>query len=253
MEVLGIDIGGTGIKGAVVELATGQLASERFRVDTPQPATPQAIIGSIQQIIDYFHWQGKVGIGYPGVIRSGIIKTAANVHHSWIGINAAELLRLVTKLPSHWINDADAAATAEIQYGTLAQNKDLVLFLTIGTGIGTAIFSKGILLPNTELGHLIIKGKEAEHYCSDRTRKQEELSWSRWGKRLNRYLEYIDSLFWPNLIIIGGGASKKIEKFRDKITINTPVLAASQLNEAGIIGAAYYANQSADPTISNKQ
>ncbi|MEN9444814.1 MAG: hypothetical protein RIS47_1704 [Bacteroidota bacterium] len=242
MEVLGIDIGGSGIKGAIVNVETGELVGERFRVETPQPASPEAVFEAILQLTTHFKWTGKVGLGFPGVVRSGVIKTAANLDKAWVGVNAAEAFKALSGLDSYWVNDADAAGVAEVKFGSLAQDKNVVIFLTIGTGIGSAIFTQGHLLPNTEFGHLKLKNEtEAEHYASDAARKREDMSWEKWGKRINKYLETMDALFWPDLFIIGGGISKKFDKYADKFTLNAPVLPASLLNEAGAIGAAYFA------------
>ena len=252
MEVLGIDIGGSGVKGAIVDTNSGKFVGERFRVETPQPATPEAVLNSIGQIIKHFNWKGKVGVGFPGVIRSGVIKTAANLDDGWIGIDAPTFFKLVTGLDSHWVNDADAAGVAEVHFGEAAKGHNVVLFLTVGTGIGSALFTQGKLLPNSEFGHVILRGEEAEHYASDATRKSEDLSWEKWGKRFNRYLKYMDSLFWPDIIIVGGGISKKFDKFQDRIKIETPVVPAGLLNEAGIIGAACLAHEQIADAVAPK-
>ena len=242
MLILGVDIGGSGIKGAIVDTVTGELVTERYRVETPQPATPDAIAVSLAQIISHFNWSGLVGCGFPAAILHGVPRTASNISPSFIGTNIDKLFSRATKCPCYCLNDADAAGMAEIHFGAGADQFGVVLLITIGTGLGTVIFSDGKLLPNTELGHLLMKnGKTAEHYASDSTRKNEGLGWKRWGKRFNKYLNVMEKLFWPDLIILGGGASNSFVKFKSQITIETPVKPAAFLNQAGIVGAALYA------------
>ncbi len=238
MTVLGIDIGGTGIKGAPVDVEKGELLSERFRVLTPQPATVDDVAECVAQIVKHFSWKGRIGCGFPSAIKHGMIMTAANIDDSWIGVNAKTVFELHTGCKAHIINDADAAGWAEIHFGAGRGVQGVVICVTVGTGIGTAIFSNGVLLPNTELGHLMVRGKEAEHRASDRVRREKELSWKKWAKRFNEYLTYLEKLFWPDMIIIGGGLSKDFVKFASHLTIQAPVVAAEMLNEAGIIGAA---------------
>ncbi len=246
MEILGIDIGGSGIKGALVDVETGTLKTDRFRVETPRPANQEAFVWAIQQIKSHFEYQGPIGIGFPGVVQNGIIRTAANVDKSWIDVDAASMFKKKLGSDCFILNDADAAGVAEVKFGTTVSDQSVVIFLTVGTGIGSAVFTDKQLLPNTEFGHVLIKDDlEAEHYASDAVRKREDLNWGRWGKRFNRYLKYMDSLFWPDLFVIGGGVSKKMDKFEEKLTITkkVPVVPASLLNEAGIIGAAYFAHE----------
>jgi polyphosphate glucokinase len=238
-EILGIDVGGSGIKGAVVDIETGKLTVERHRIATPQPATPEKIAKTIKEIAKHFDYKGKIGVGYPAVIKNGVIKTAANIDKSNIEINADKLFSKITGNEVYVINDADAAGIAENSFGHGKDIDGTVLFLTVGTGIGSALFINGKLVPNTEFGHLFMhNGLIAEKYTSDAARKTEDLKWSKWGMRFNKYLQHLELLLSPKLFIIGGGVSKKMEKFKNKITIDTPVKPAMLLNEAGIIGAA---------------
>jgi len=238
MAVLGIDIGGTGIKGAPVDTEKGTLLGERFRVETPQPATVADVARCVGEVARHFDWQGEIGCGFPSVVKNGTIYTAANVDHGWIGVDAKTLIERETKCPTHVINDADAAGLAEIHFGAGRDKKGVVFMVTIGTGIGTALFVNGVLLPNTELGHIDIRGKEAEHRASNRVRLEKDLSWKAWAPRFDEYLLYIERLFWPDLIIVGGGGSKSFNKFAPYLNVKTPIVPAQMLNEAGIIGAA---------------
>jgi polyphosphate glucokinase len=242
MEVLGIDIGGSGIKGTIVNINTGEFVTERKRIETPQPATPEVIAETIKKIVDHFNWTGKIGCGFPAVIQNGLIKTASNIDKSCIGVNANKLFSKTTGRKVSVFNDADVAGYAELKFGKVKDFKGLAIFLTIGTGIGSALFYRGKLIPNTEFGHVFMRNKLiAEHYTSDAIRKKEDLSWKAWGKRFNEYLEYIEKLINPELIILGGGTSKKFEKFSDQINIKTPIEPAQLLNQAGIVGAALLA------------
>ncbi|MFU8789883.1 MAG: polyphosphate--glucose phosphotransferase [Methylobacter sp.] len=242
MQILGIDIGGTGIKGAIVDTLTGELLTERHRIETPQPATPEAVAAVIAQLVLHFHWNGLVGCGFPAAIQHGVARTAANVSKAFIGTDIDKLFSEATNCPCYSVNDADAAGMAEMYFGEGKGHTGVVLLVTIGTGLGTALFSDRKLLPNTELGHLYLdNGMEAEHYASDAVRKIEELGWKAWGKRFNAYLTLMEQLFWPDLIILGGGASKKMDKFKAQLTLEAPVKSAAFLNQAGIVGAALYA------------
>jgi polyphosphate glucokinase len=242
-EYLGIDVGGSGIKGAIVDITTGQLITERHRIETPQPATPENIAETIKKIADHFSYQGKIGCGFPAVIKSGVIKTASNIDKSNIDVNANELFSKITGRDVTVVNDADAAGIAEITFGEGKGVDGVVLIITIGTGIGSALFTDGKLVPNTEFGHIYLSnGKIAEKFTSDAARKRHDLKWRVWGRRFNNYLKYMDFLLNPKLIILGGGASKKMEKFESTITVKTPVKPAKLLNEAGIIGAAVNAS-----------
>jgi len=242
MHVLGVDIGGSGIKCAIVDTITGKLVTERHRIDTPQPATPEAIAAVLAQLVTHFDWNGPIGCGFPAAIQHGIARTASNISQAFIGTNIDKLFSEATKCPCYNLNDADSAGIAEMHFGEGAEQSGVVLLITIGTGLGTAFFTDGKLLPNTELGHLYFRnGNKAEHYASDAVRKTQDLSWKRWGERFNSYLIMMEELFWPDLIILGGGASKKFDKFKDQITVEAPVKAAAFLNQAGIVGAALYA------------
>ncbi len=238
MAILGIDVGGTGIKGAPVDTDDGRLLEERFRVVTPQPATVEDVVECIGQVAEHFNWKSEIGCGFPSVVKKGTIYTAANIDKSWIGVNAKEQIEHKTQCRTHMINDADAAGLAEMHFGAGKDNKGVVFMITIGTGLGTALFVNGELVPNTELGHLSIRGKDAEDRASNRIRLEKELSWKRWSKRFNEYLLEIERLFWPDLIILGGGLSKSTAKFMPHLTVQAPVVPAEMLNEAGIIGAA---------------
>ncbi len=239
MEILGIDIGGSGIKGALVNTETGEMLTERHRIETPQPATPQAIGETIKKIAEHFKYSGKIGCGFPAVMQQGVIKTASNIDKSCIDVNANELFSQICGCDVEVYNDADVAGYAELKFGKSKDFKGMAVFLTIGTGIGSALFYNGVMMPNTELGHIYMKnGKKGELYTSDAVRKQKELNWKEWGDRFNKYLQYIEFLFNPELFIIGGGASKKFDKFSSQLNLKTPVEPAQLLNQAGIIGAA---------------
>lgn len=242
MQILGIDIGGSGIKGAIVDTVTGELASERHRIETPQPATPEAVAAVLSRIVAHFDWNGPVGCGFPAAIQHGVVRTASNISPDFIGVDVGSLFSTAAGNPCHVLNDADAAGLTEMHFGAGAGETGVVLLVTIGTGLGTVFFTDGKLLPNTELGHLYMKnGRKGEHYASDAVRKAEDLSWRRWGKRFDKYLTLMEALFWPDLIILGGGGSKKFDKFGHYLTLSTPVKPAVFLNQAGIIGAALYA------------
>ena len=244
MQILGIDIGGTGIKAAVVDTATGELITERTRVATPRPATPDAIGQTLKEVVEQHQWSGPVGIGFPAAIQHGIARTAANVDKSFIGLPIAECFSQHTGCPVYMANDADVAGLAEMRFGAGKDNPGVVLIVTIGTGLGTALFSDGHLLPNTELGHVYLSnGLEAERYASEAVRVVKELKWKEWGERFNLYLTTMESLLWPDLIVLGGGVSEKLHKFSPMITTKATVVAASFLNQAGIVGAALFAEE----------
>ena len=234
----GVDIGGTGIKGAPVDLATGLLTADRVRIATPQPATPAAVGAVVAEVVSHFKWTGPIGAAFPAAIKNGIAMTAANVDKSWIGTDIEASLGAATGTEVRAVNDADAAGVAELAYGSGRGQEGVVIMVTLGTGIGTALFLHGQLVPNTELGHVEIDGKEAEKEASEMVRENKGLSWAKWAKRVDRYLNHLESLFWPDLIIIGGGASRKANKFLPLLTVRTPVVAASLQNDAGIVGAA---------------
>jgi len=238
MQILGIDIGGTGIKGAIVDTSTGELLTEKFRLKTPKPAKPEEVAKTVQQIAEHFNWKGKAGAGFPTPLAHGKCMSGGNLDPDWKGVHVDQLFGKVTDLDFTVINDADAAAEAEMHFGAGKGKSGLVAVITLGTGIGSGLFFNGQLIPNTELGHVSYKDEAFEKYAADSIRKKEDLSYSKWGKRLNKYFKHIELILSPDLFIIGGGASSKIHKFRDEITINTPIIPAENQNEAGIIGAA---------------
>lgn len=243
MKVLGIDIGGSGIKGAPVMVNEGTLAEERHRIATPQPSTPEAVADTVARIVEHFHWSGPIGCAFPAVVKGGVTHTAANVDKSWIGTNAKRLFEERTGCPTRVINDADAAGIAEMTLGAGKGRQGVVFLLTLGTGIGSAVFVDGSLMPNTELGHLQMVSRlrgtlEAEHYASDRIRKEEDLTWEEWAERVNEYLGLLEALFAPDLFIVGGGVSKKHQKLLPRLTTRAEVIPAQLRNEAGIVGAA---------------
>ena len=241
MQILGVDIGGSGIKGAIVDTTTGTLLTERHRIPTPQPATPEAMAATLKQLAEHFEWVGPIGCGFPATIHHGVAFSAANIDKSWINTPVDQVFAEATGCPCHVVNDADAAGLAEMQFGIGKDRQGVVMMLTIGTGIGSAIFVNGHLHPNTELGHLLMKGDIAEQYCSDAARQREERSWEKWGKRFNRYLKRLEFLFNPDLFIIGGGAAQRFERFSEQLDLRTEIVPAASLNQAGIIGAALYA------------
>lgn len=238
MQVLGIDIGGSGIKGAPVDVKKGEMLTERYRIPTPQPAKPKPVAKTVAKIARHFDWDGPIGCGFPAVVQQGITRTAANIHNKWIGANAVARFIKATGCPVKVINDADAAGLAEMAFGAGQGRMGVVLMVTIGTGLGTSLFTNGVLLPNTELGHIKIYGEDAESLASDAARQRDNLSWKKWGKRLDTYLSRLERLIWPDLIILGGGVSKKHKKFLPYLTVQAEIVIAEALNEAGIIGAA---------------
>ncbi len=243
MQILGIDIGGSGIKGAIVDTESGAFVTERLRIATPRPAKPAAVAEVVADISDHFKWSAPIGCTVPAVVQRGVTKTAANVHKSWIGADAASLLQETTSNPVLLLNDADAAGIAEMKYGAGRGRDGLVAILTLGTGIGSSLFIDGRLAPNTELGHLIIRGKDAECRATDRARQKKGYSWKQWGKRVSEYLEYLESLIWPDLFIIGGGVSKRYDRFFPYIRCRTEFVPAQLRNRAGIVGAAVAAEK----------
>jgi polyphosphate glucokinase len=244
MAVLGIDIGGSGIKGALVNEKTGELIGERFRLETPEGAKPEDVANVVGEIVKHFDYHGPVGAGFPAVILHGVVHSAANIDQSWIGINAEELFTEKTGCPCFVVNDADSAGVAEMEYGVGKEyQKGEILFLTLGTGIGSAIFVDGKLVPNTEFGHLEVNGKDAERRASDATRKRKNLNWDDWALRLQLILSKMEALLWPDLIVLGGGVSREWENFIPKLHLRAKVVPAMLLNQAGIIGAAIYAWQ----------
>jgi polyphosphate glucokinase len=238
-HVLGIDIGGTGVKAAPVDTTTGQLLADRQKLATPHPATPDAVVSVVAELVKSFGWTGKAGVTFPGVVLGGTIRTAANLDKSWIGLDSTTEFGQATGLDVTVLNDADAAGIAEMRFGAGKGQVGVVLMLTLGTGIGSALFVDGILVPNTEFGHIEIRGKDAEKRASDHARETGELSWGHWAGRVDEYLEHMEALLSPSLFIIGGGVSKKSDKFLPLLTgIQAKIVPATLLNDAGIVGAA---------------
>lgn len=242
MHVFGIDVGGSGVKGAPVDLETGALAAERIRIATPQPSTPVAVSGAIAQIVADHGWIGPIGVTIPGVVRSGVVETAANIDDGWIGLDAARMLTDRLEMPVTVLNDADAAGLAEARHGAAKGVGGVVILLTFGTGIGSAYLNDGRLIPNTELGHLIFQGQQAEHYAAGRLVKRGELEIDWWAARVDELLNYIEDLFWPDLFVFGGGISKRFETYSHHFTTQAPIVPAVLRNQAGIVGAAFAAS-----------
>lgn len=236
--ILGIDVGGSAVKGAPVDIRKGDYLLPRMRIPVPEQSKPKDIVLAVAGIVKHFNWRGRIGCGFPAAIRGGVALTAANIHKSWIGKNVPALLKKGTGRPAVVINDADAAGLAEMEYGAGRKQRGVVLLVTVGTGLGTALFSNGQLVPNTELGHIEIRGREAEHRASDGVREKKNLSWKKWSRLLDEYLVTMERLFWPDLIIIGGGVSQKYEKFFPYLTVRAKIVPAKFRNKAGIIGAA---------------
>jgi len=238
MEILGIDIGGSGIKGAPVDTETGEFVAPRLRLPTPKSAKPAPVAEVVAEISRNFDWHGFIGCGFPTVIRNGVALSAANVHRKWIGTNAVTLFSEHTGCPVCVINDADAAGLAEMTFGAGRGRLGTVFVVTIGTGLGSALFLDGRLVPNTELGHIEINGMDAERNASDAARKREKLSWKKWGQRFNVFLNTLEKLFWPDLFILGGGISKQADSFIPYLNVHAEIVTAQLLNDAGIVGAA---------------
>jgi polyphosphate glucokinase len=238
MQILGIDIGGSGVKGAPVDVTTGNLVAPRLRLSTPEQARPKAVAETVVKLVKEFQWQGPIGIGFPAVVSHGITYSAANVHKKWIGLNAQELFSEHTGCPVVVVNDADAAGIAEMTFGAGQGRLGVVFMITIGTGLGSALFMNGVLVPNTEMGHLEIDGQDAEWAASDAARKRERLSWKKWAGRFNKFLLTLERLFTPDLFLLGGGVSKEHEKYLPYLTVKAEVQPARLLNDAGMVGAA---------------
>jgi len=237
--VFGVDIGGSGIKGAPVDLERGALAEERYKVLTPQPASPEAVVDAVCEVVRHFDHRGPVGLTFPGVVVAGHTRTAANVDKGWIGLDAQGLFREALDLPATVVNDADAAGLAEVAYGAGHAQGGVVLVLTFGTGIGSALFVDGALVPNTELGHLELRGKDAERRASSAAKDRHQLTWPEWAARVDEYLDLVEMLFSPQLIVVGGGVSRKQEKFLPLLKEREAAVVPAKLrNDAGIVGAA---------------
>jgi len=244
-EVLGIDVGGSGIKGAIVDVTSGELLTERFRVATPKPATPKAMTLAFQELLSMFDYQGElIGVGFPSIVNNGVALSAANIHPDWIKTSISQLWSKASQKQVYALNDADAAGLASVSFGHAKEHPGVVVFLTIGTGIGSAMFVDGSLVPNTELGHFYMpNGMKSEHYASNKIRKAEGLSWDEWAKRFDEVLFQVQRIFSPDLILLGGGASKKFELYKHNLQCDIPIKPAASMNQAGTVGAAIYAYQ----------
>ncbi|MFD0705264.1 polyphosphate--glucose phosphotransferase [Alloscardovia venturai] len=244
-QAFGIDIGGSGIKGAPVDLVNGKFAQERLRIPTPEESTPEAVADVVKQILDHYEVEEgtPIGIAFPAPVKpSKPLDFMANLDQSWVGIDLNAFMSEHAGRCVHVVNDADAAGLAEAQYGAAKDKNGLVIATTLGTGIGTALIYNGVLIPNSELGHIELEGKDAEKYAADSVRSQKELTWKKWGKRLTKYYQLLEHYFSPDIFVVGGGVSKKSDKFFEFIDIDTPIMPAQLLNDAGIVGAAFYAS-----------
>ncbi len=241
--LLGVDVGASGIKGAIVNVKTGVLQTERLRFPTPEPSLPGAVAKVFAQLTRDMEWSGPIGCGFPAIIKKGVAYSAANIDKSWIGVNAEELLSDVSGNEVFVVNDADAAGIAEMRFGQGRQHNGTVILITIGSGLGTGIFVDGKLIPNTEFGHIYLRGHQevAERYASNRAKELENLSWETWARRFDEYLQHLELLFSPDLFILGGGTSKYFDLYQQYLTIPTAIVPADLLNNAGMIGAAIYA------------
>jgi polyphosphate glucokinase len=246
MQAFGIDIGGTGIKGAPVDLDTGKLVGDRKKIATPQPATPEAVTEVVKQVVQSFGWSGTIGATFPGVVLGGTIRSAANVDKSWIDTDAASLFGKAIGTEVAVLNDADAAGVAEMTFGAGAGVKGSVLMLTFGTGVGSALFTDGVLVRNTEFGHIEIRGKDAEKRASEHGKVAHGWSWKEWAQRVSEYLQHVEALVSPDLIIVGGGISKESDKWIPLLSgVRAKIVPATLLNDAGIVGAAMTASGTA--------
>jgi polyphosphate glucokinase len=246
VQGFGVDIGGSGIKGCLVDLEQGQLMGERVRIETPQPSLPDPVCEAVARIVSEFGWTGRIGVTFPGVLKGGVAYTAANVDKSWIGTNLAAGLEKLIPGTVETLNDADAAGLAEMRYGAGRDQAGVVLMLTFGTGIGSALFTDGTLVPNTEFGHIQVDGEDGERRASAAARDREDLNYPDWAQRVDRYLDVLEASLWPDLIIVGGGVSKKAHKWVPLLSTRTPVVPAQLQNDAGIVGAALAAAEHAD-------
>ena len=243
-RVLGIDVGGSGIKAAIVDAKTGKLLSERKRLDTPQPSTPHNVAETVKTLVESFDYEGVIGVCFPTVVINNKATTHGNIDESWINVQLDDLFKAQTGHSYIIYNDADLAGMAEMELGAGKGESGMVIMITIGTGLGTGVFYNGSLVPNIELGRIFGKdGKPIEFYAGDKARKDHELSWKKWGKRFDFFLNHVNRVFSPRLYIIGGGASKKYEKFQSEITCPVPIKIAKFMNNAGIIGAAMAASK----------
>lgn len=249
---LGIDIGGSGIKGAPVNLAKGQFAKDRLRCENPKQSTPDAVVDIVAQIAEHFAddtGDSPIGVTLPAVVTNGVVRTAANIDPAWIGQDVRRLLSDRLGRPVTVVNDADAAGVGELEFGAALGVSGLVLMSTLGTGIGSALLYNGVLVPNSELGHLEIDGRDAEHRAASSVKDDKNLSWQEWAERLQRYYSHIEDLLWPDLIVVGGGVSRKADKFLPLLHLRAPIVAAQLQNSAGIIGAAWLACNGSGPAL----
>ena len=246
VQGFGVDIGGSGIKGCLVDLEEGRLIGERLRIETPQPSLPDPVYGVVAQIVDHFGWTERIGVTFPGVMKNGVAHTAANMDKSWIGTDVDAGLDALIPGTVETLNDADAACIAEMRYGAGRDKRGVVLMLTFGTGIGSALFVDGHLVPNTEFGHIQVDGEDGERRASAAAREREELGYPEWARRVDRYLDVLEAGLWPDLIIVGGGVSKKAQKWVPLLSTRTPVVPAQLQNDAGIVGAALAAHEHPD-------
>jgi polyphosphate glucokinase len=248
MHALGIDIGGSGIKAAPVDVTTGKLLADRQKIETPRPALPDAVADVVKQLTTAFSWSGPVGITFPGVVADGVTRSAANMDPAWLGLDAGALFGKAAGNPVRVLNDADAAGVAEMTFGAGVGEQGTVLMLTFGTGIGSALFIKGILVPNTEFGHVELHGEDAEKRASERAKELHDLSWGKWAGRVDEYLQHIEAVLSPSLFIVGGGVSRQSEKWVPRLTgIRARIVPAALLNDAGIVGAAMAAGSDLGP------
>jgi polyphosphate glucokinase len=243
VQGFGVDIGGSGIKGGLVDLEHGRLIGERLRIETPQPSLPEPVYDVVGQIVNHFGWTGRIGVTFPGVMKHGVAYTAANVDKSWIGTDVDAALEKVIPGSVATLNDGDAAGIAEMRYGAGRDRDGVVLMLTFGTGIGSALFVDGYLVPNTEFGHIQVDGEDGERHASAAVRDRQNLDYTEWAQRVDRYLDVLEAGLWPDLIIVGGGVSKKAHKWVPLLSTRTPVVPAQLLNDAGIVGAALAAHE----------
>lgn len=242
-HALGIDIGGTGIKAALVDIADGSLISDRFRLDTPHPSTPAAVATTVRDVVATIDYAGPVGVTFPGVVMHGTVKTSVNMDPSWTDTSIVDTLSPMLPGPVITLNDADAAGLAEVRYGAGEGRAGLILMITLGTGIGTAIIYDGVLVPNAELGHIELDGHDAEKRASASARERKDMTWEHWAGKVQKYLRHLEDVLWPDLFIIGGGVSKRPERWFDLIETRTPKVIATLVNNAGIVGAALAASR----------
>ena len=237
----GVDIGGSGMKAAIVDLATGELASRRFRIPTPKPASPQAMAAVVAELVSSHGWTDSIGAGFPGIVHHGVVHSAANIDQSWVGVDGDAVFTEACGVNVAMVNDADAAGLAEMRWGAGRDVGGVVLVLTFGTGIGSGLFVDGTLVPNTELGHLELDGRDAEVHAAASARERDGIGWKDWAPRVERYLRHLEMLFSPDLFIVGGGASKSAGKWLPRLALDTPIVPAAMANNAGIAGAALVA------------